>query len=345
MTRLFLAFPSAALLPVLVSAHGYVGSVTIDGTSYLGNEPGGAMNPSVIRQVSTIDPVKGATNPSLNCGMNATLAANVANANPGSQLQVHWVGGSTGDSNWPHDVGPIIHYMTKCDDSCSSYDSTNAEWFKFSELGLEPDNTTWYQTNIMAGEPANVTIPPGIAPGGYLLRSELISLQLAVSIGGAEFYPACIQLNIGGSGTGAATSSEECTFPGCYTDDDAGIYDPNIYNPPLTYTFPGPPVAAFVGKNTSEGGSQPSGSASGSPAPTSSVPAYSYSPSSPSASPSTTPALTTLSATPSLTVNTTASDPENETCYLVSRPVNKILAKRRDFERRMRKRRSIRSAN
>jgi hypothetical protein len=31
--------------------------------------------------------------------MNATLAANVANANPGSQILVQWVGGSTGDSD------------------------------------------------------------------------------------------------------------------------------------------------------------------------------------------------------------------------------------------------------
>lgn len=31
--------------------------------------------------------------------MNATLAANVANANPGSQIVVHWVGGATGSSD------------------------------------------------------------------------------------------------------------------------------------------------------------------------------------------------------------------------------------------------------
>ncbi|KAF9232370.1 glycoside hydrolase family 61 protein [Melanogaster broomeanus] len=264
MTHLLLTFSSALLLPVLVSAHGYVGSVTIDGTSYPGNEPGDNSNSGVIRTVSTIDPVKGATNPSMNCGMDAALAADVANANPGSQLQVYWVGGSTGDSNWPHNVGPIMHYMTKCTGSCSSYDSTNAEWFKISELGVEDDDTTWYQANIMAGQPANVAIPSNIDPGEYLLRSELISLQNAMSVGGAEFYPACIQLNIGGSGTGAATSSEECTFPGCYSDTDPGIYDPNVYNPPLTYTFPGPPVAAFVGGDASSGGTQPSGSGSGS---------------------------------------------------------------------------------
>ncbi|KAF8557187.1 glycoside hydrolase [Imleria badia] len=250
------------LLPFLVSAHGYIGSVSIDGKVYTGNVPGGTTAASIIRQVSTISPVKGATNPSLNCGMNATLAANVGSANPGSQLLIHWVGGATGSSNWPHTTGPLMHYMAECSGSCSSYDSTNAEWFKISELGIEPNNSTWYQANIAAGMPANVTIPPTIAPGNYLLRSEIISLQLAMTMGGAEFYPGCIQLSIGGSGTGTATSSEECTFPGGYSDSDPGIYDPSIYNPPLTYIFPGPPVAAFVGSGGSQGGTQPTGSES-----------------------------------------------------------------------------------
>lgn len=257
-----LIFFSFLTFPVFVSAHGYIGSVTIDGKSYQGNIPGGSTNPSAIRQVSTISPVKGSSNPSLNCGMNATMASDTANANPGSQILVHWVGGATGTSNWPHNVGPIMHYMTKCSDSCSSYDSTSAEWFKISELGPQT-SSTWFQANIMEGEPANVTIPSNIVPGNYLLRSELISLQLAVSIGGAEFYPACIQLSIGGSGTGAPQSSEVCQFPGCYSDTDPGIYDPNIYNPPITYTFPGPPVAGFVNSSGSSSGSG-SGSSSNS---------------------------------------------------------------------------------
>ncbi|KAF9232373.1 glycoside hydrolase [Melanogaster broomeanus] len=209
MIQILLTFSLAPLLPVLVSAHGFIASVTIDGTSYPGNEPGGYYGSQCYKT--------GATNPSINCGMNATLAANVANANPGSQLQVHW---------WGHGVGPIMHYMAKCTDSCSTYDSTNAEWFKVSELGVKDDDTTWYQANIMAGQPANVTIPSNIISGEYLLRSELIALQNAMSVGGAEFYLACIQLNIGGSGTGAATSTEQCSFPGCYSDDDPGIYDP-----------------------------------------------------------------------------------------------------------------------
>ena len=51
MHLLFVLFV-VGLLPILVSAHGYIGSVTIDGQLYTGNEPGGTTNPSIIRQVS-----------------------------------------------------------------------------------------------------------------------------------------------------------------------------------------------------------------------------------------------------------------------------------------------------
>ncbi|KAH7923362.1 hypothetical protein BV22DRAFT_1015536 [Leucogyrophana mollusca] len=254
-----LLFSLLSLVP-LVASHGFVKQVIIDGQAYQGSIPGGTTNPSAIRQISTIDPVKGASNPSLNCGMNATLASDVANANPGSQIQIDWVGSSTGDSNWPHNTGPIMTYMAACDGSCATYDSANAEWFKISELGLLPGNTTWYQSLIMNGAMANVTIPGNIAPGNYLLRSELISLQLAVSEGGAEFYPSCTQLKIGGSQDGTPSSSDLVTFPGGYTDTEAGIYDPNIYNTPVDYDFPGPPVATLTA-----GSGAPAPSASSSP--------------------------------------------------------------------------------
>lgn len=154
------------LLPALVSAHGYVNKISIDGTVYQGNSVGTtATIQSVIRQVNTNSPVQDATNPNLNCGQGAQLAANVANANPGSTVEVYWVGGVSGDTTnvgslsfinrrmltpvqWPHNTGPIMHYMTLCDGSCASYNSTSAEWFKISELGLKPGNTTWYQADI-----------------------------------------------------------------------------------------------------------------------------------------------------------------------------------------------------
>ncbi|KAG8221710.1 hypothetical protein J3R82DRAFT_1998 [Butyriboletus roseoflavus] len=83
------------LLPFLpqVCAHGYIAQVTIDGKAYSGNVPNAQPTPSIVRQINSIDPVKGASNAYLNCGQDAQNAALVANANPGSQLQFLWKDG------------------------------------------------------------------------------------------------------------------------------------------------------------------------------------------------------------------------------------------------------------
>jgi Auxiliary Activity family 9 (formerly GH61) len=75
------------------SAHGYVASVTIDGKVFKGVPPDGNQPTdvqSVIRQIKEISPVKGANNPDLNCGLSAVPSALVADANPGSKIDVGW---------------------------------------------------------------------------------------------------------------------------------------------------------------------------------------------------------------------------------------------------------------
>ncbi|KAH0826360.1 glycosyl hydrolase family 61-domain-containing protein [Lanmaoa asiatica] len=256
-----------------VRAHGYVAQVTIDGTVYVGNVPNAQPTPSIVRQINNIAPVKGASNSYLNCGQDAQKATLVANANPGSQVQLLWKDGD--GTNWPHNIGPIMTYMASCGNTtCDQYDSTNAEWFKIDETGLEPGNVTWYQQNIMNGSPANVTIPSTLQSGQYLIRHEIIALHLATTVGGAEFYPSCTQVNVGGSQVGTASASEEVTFPGGYSDTDPGIYDPTVFDTPVQYTFPGPPIASFVsGTSDPSGSSSSTGSASG--VPTSSSPSAS----------------------------------------------------------------------
>lgn len=330
MFRSLAQFLLALAIVTLVSAHGFVQQVTIDGTVYKGNNLNvGSPAPSIIRLVSTNSPVKGSTNSALNCGQDAQLASLVGNANPGSQLEILWVGGTDGSSNWPHNTGPLMHYMAKCDGSCSTYDSSNAEWFKISELGLEADGSTWYQASLTSRAPVNVTIPSTLAPGNYLLRAEIISLQLAMSTGGAEFYPACIQLQVGGSQTQGPTSSEECLFPGCYSDTDPGILTPNIYNPPIQYTFPGPPVASFV----NGGSSSATGSAAPSPTSTGSV------------SGSSAGTTSTFASGPSSTIiaSSTSSPTATGQCKLSGRSTNEDVVKRDSKNKRMHKRRLVRA--
>jgi len=257
---------SSIILPILafisyVSAHGYVSILTVDGKAYTGNIPtenGEPTNPSVVRRISTIDPVKGATNPFVNCGQNATAASLIANANPGSALTFKWV--ASNEENWPHNTGAMLTYMANCGNTtCDQFDSSTAQWFKINEIGLEADGSTWFLQNLMNGEVANVTLPSDIAPGNYLIRHEIIALHLANTIGGAEFYPSCSQLTLSGSGTGAPTSNELVSLPGAYSDNDPGIYVPNIFNGLTNYVFPGPPVAAFAnsGNTTSTSSSTP----------------------------------------------------------------------------------------
>ncbi|KIM86522.1 glycoside hydrolase family 61 protein [Piloderma croceum F 1598] len=272
-TTLF--FLQALVFTPYVSAHGYVSVLAVDGTPYKGQEPtedGQPNVPSVVRRISTIDPVKGASNPFLNCGQNATAASLVAPTNPGSALTFQWEAG--GGEGWPHNIGPLMFYLANCGDTtCDQFDATTAKWFKISQVGLESDEVTWYQQNLMDGHVANVTLPSNIAPGNYIIRHEIIALHLANEMGGAEFYPSCSQLNISGSGTGAPTSDELVSFPGAYKDDDPGIYVPAIFNGPISnYTYPGPAVASFAASGTSSSGSSPAGGTSPSTSTSSSKP-------------------------------------------------------------------------
>lgn len=256
-----------AFVPYVV-AHGYVSILSVDGTQYDGQEPtedGQPTTPSVVRRISIIDPVKGASNPFLNCGQNATAASLIASTNPGSKLTFQWEAG--GGERWPHNTGPLMFYLTNCGSvTCDQFDSTTAKWFKIAEVGLESDEVTWYQQNIMNGQTANVTLPSNIAPGNYIIRHEIVALHLANEMGGAEFYPSCSQLNISGTGTGAPASNELVSFPGAYSDNDPGIYVPNIFNGPITnYPFPGPAVASFIASSTSSSGNASTSGTSGTP--------------------------------------------------------------------------------
>lgn len=91
-------------------------------------------------------------------------------------------------------------------------------------------------SNMNSGAPANVTIPANIAPGNYIIRHELIALQIAQTPGGAEFYPSCVQVAIGGNGTGAPTAEETVQLPGAYSDSDPGlVVDVRLFTCPFVW--------------------------------------------------------------------------------------------------------------
>ncbi|KAF7376912.1 hypothetical protein MSAN_00109000 [Mycena sanguinolenta] len=237
----------AGSLITSVVAHGWVGTLTIAGKAYKGNQPleqapNGA--PSVVRQISNNLPVKDVSLLDLTCDRDAKPAALVAPATPGDALLMDW-NTLAGDGNWFHNMGPILTYLARCENSnCAEFNATEARWFKIAEQGQDA-NGSWEQAKLDEGSPARVTLPANLKAGQYLLRGEIIALHTAQSIGGAEFYIGCSQISVTGRGTGEPQESELVRFPGAYHATDKGILI-DVYNMKGTYQFPGPPVAAFV---------------------------------------------------------------------------------------------------
>nr|GAT49585.1 predicted protein [Mycena chlorophos] len=221
--------------------------------------------PSAIRQIANNLPVKDVSSPALTCGLHANVrpATEVATIPAGSTLTLGWET-LTASGFWFHDVGPMMAYLADCGGSCVGFDPGvgEARWFKITEVGMEGDGT-WAQAKLDTGAPANITLPPTLKAGNYLLRHEIIALHTAQSLGGAEFYVGCVQLAVTGSGHGVPAPSELVRIPGAYGARDEGILV-DVYDMQAPYVFPGPKVAAFVSSG-SDSGAPGSGAKSAAP--------------------------------------------------------------------------------
>jgi hypothetical protein len=247
---------SLALLAFLPSAlaHGTVMKVTVDGKSYTGPTPGQKMD-SIVRMISSINPVTDVTSTDMICGNGAaTTATEHAAAKPGSKITFEMRSGNVG-ALWPHDVGPIMTYMASCGgNSCTDFDASNAKWFKVGQAGytdpsatIAKDGAVWEMgITYYKQSPYAMTLPSSLPNGAYLLRMESIALHRAQTSGGAEFYPSCSQLLISG-GSGSLPSANTVGFPGAYKASDPGILV-DIYTPVnKKYAFPGPALFTASG--------------------------------------------------------------------------------------------------
>ncbi|KAH9485904.1 putative endo-beta-1,4-glucanase D [Psilocybe cubensis] len=128
-------------------------------------------------------------------------------------------------------------YMAAVSDATSAVGSS-ASWFKVAEMGMPSNNPVYWGTEVLNDNCGHFTftVPKDIAPGNYLVRAEVIALHVASSVGGAQFYMSCYQINVSGSGSAKPPTVK---FPGAYSATDPGILI-NIYEPLSTYAIPGP---------------------------------------------------------------------------------------------------------
>jgi cellulase len=189
-----------------------------------------------IRMPPSNSPVTDITSSDIVCNVNGgTGVSTTVPATEGDTIKVQW-----DQSGHP---GPITHMLFGPVDDASTATGVGAGWFKIDELdyvGGEWANEIMGKNNMTH----SFTLPTGLASGEYLLRSEMLALHGAQTLGGAQFYIGCAQLKIEGTGSGTCTPTIE--LPGNYKEDDANIYIPNVYNgyDPTTYSAPGGAVAA-----------------------------------------------------------------------------------------------------
>ncbi|QRV79179.1 glycoside hydrolase family 61 protein [Ceratobasidium sp. AG-Ba] len=175
------------------------------------------------------------------------LRCNVGGLASGSKTQISTVpAGSTvgfkSDTAVGH-PGPMLVYLGKVPSgqTAATWDGSGANWFKIYSIGADFSSGTlaWPTDNQSTFK---FKIPANTPPGQYLLRIEHIGLHVASSVGGAQFYISCAQINVTGNGSG---NPAKVSIPGVYTGkfcSEPGLLI-NIYYPPVTsYTPPGPAV-------------------------------------------------------------------------------------------------------
>ncbi|KAF9531121.1 endoglucanase-4 [Crepidotus variabilis] len=238
-------FAIVAALVCQAAAHGYVPTIIINGKSIPGWDVSkdGYTTPQPLRVVRATKPDSGfiadPKSGDITCSIgNSKLPPGpiTATVAAGGTVTAQW-------NTWPTGhYGPVLNYMAKCPSSgCSSWKAdTGSPWFKIQQSVYT--NGEWASDTLAKGGfKYDVHIPKNIAPGDYILRHENLALHGASNIGGAQFYPVCIQLTVTGGGS---LSPSGLSFPGAYSATDPGIH----FNPyqgdaaNKAYVPPGGPV-------------------------------------------------------------------------------------------------------
>ena len=133
-------------------------------------------------------------------------------------------------------AGPCAVYAKKVDDASTAAGEGDG-WFKISHDGVENNEFCTTRLNN-ADAPLKAVIPSSLAPGDYLLRAEILTLN-NVGENDPQFYPGCVQVTITG-GDGSARP-ETVSIPG-HVDMDMPRLNFDIWNTQdySGYEIPGP---------------------------------------------------------------------------------------------------------
>ncbi|KAI1123015.1 lytic polysaccharide monooxygenase [Nemania abortiva] len=231
----------------LASAHGYVSGIKVNQGAWIaGSNPNWYYQPAgtapktpgwqALNQDNGFVSPDAYTTSDIACHKSATPGQTYIQANAGDTLTLYW-------NTWPDThKGPIINYLAKCSGECTAATPGGLSFTKISQSAyLSGSNPGTWVTDTMIAQnfTSDVKIPSSLAAGNYVLRHEIIALHSAGSANGAQSYPQCLNIKVGGSGSTALPAGEAATK--FYTPTDPGILF-NLYTTFSSYSIPGPSV-------------------------------------------------------------------------------------------------------
>src|SRR4051794_28515813 len=100
-----------------------------------------------------------------------------------------------------------VHVLGSTDEllgECSTRTASSLRWTKFSQDGLitPGGQGIWITDELMENNfTASTILPSKLKSGNYVIRHEIIALHGAKDDNGAQAYPQCVNIKVGGSGS------------------------------------------------------------------------------------------------------------------------------------------------
>lgn len=246
---------TAALLASQATAHGYLGTVTLDGTPHEAFNPGKPSSSGIGWSFTAVDegPETDTYHPDFICRENGAPAHNYGDVSRGGTVSFFWTSDNR-DRNphgWaPSHTGPLATYIAPCPhgDCTAHVDKSALRWTKIDHKGLiagPASDRGYWATDFLrdSGGYDTISLPYDIAPGNYVLRHELIALHKAHE-GAPEFYPQCVNIRISGPPGGDDLRGSGVVGRDLYRHGDPRLWGFALHREEAEshYDIPGPPV-------------------------------------------------------------------------------------------------------
>ncbi|CBX96550.1 hypothetical protein IAQ61_005583 [Plenodomus lingam] len=138
--------------------------------------------------------------------------------------------------------GPQQVYLSKAPGSAAAYDGSG-DWVRIYSLTYSLNASAGASDGLLKwathrARTFNFRLPSELQAGEYLLRAEGLALHAAHKPDKAQFYVACAQIKVLGSGH--SVPGPTVRFPGGYAWDSTGVLIPGFWSKITNYTAPGP---------------------------------------------------------------------------------------------------------